>query len=230
MPDMSTLRDKAVEIGVNAVLPAYSKVAARVNDLGDTRVGRLIEGAATRGLDAVRPAVRHAESVAGHGLKIIDSAGRLVPGRSPKESPAPKGPARRKSSTRPGSSRRSKSRIEGRLVSGTEPTRPEDLPLVGYDALVADEIQVRLKGLTQSELAQVYKYEKSHDNRSTVLEAIEARLVDLPLPTYDSLRVAAILDAVNGLTRQELYTIHEYERTTRHRLPIIEKIETLLAS
>jgi hypothetical protein len=228
MPDIARLRDKAVELGVNTVLPAYSKVAAKVTELGDTRVGRMIEGAAARGIEAVHPAVRRAERVAGRSLEIV-GAGRLVPGRPTKDAPTPKRPSRRSPSTRPGTGR-NPSALAGKLVSAPEPSRPEDLPLVGYDALVADEILVRLKGLTQSELAQLYKYEKAREARSTVLDGIEARLIDLPLPTYDSLRVAAILDAVNGLTRKELYTIHEYERTTRHRLPIIERIESLLAS
>ena len=229
MSGISKLRDKAVELGVNSVLPTYSKVASKVTELGDTRMGRMIEGAAARGLEAVSPAVRSVERVAGRGMKLVDEAQKRIPGRPAKESPSPKRPARKPESTRPRSAR-SKSSLEGKLVGAPEPARPEDLPLVGYDALVAEEIVARLKGLTQSELAQIYKYEKAHDDRSTVLEAVEARLIDLPLPTYDSLKVAAILDAVNGLTRRELYTIHEYERTTRRRLPIIEKVETLLAS
>ena len=228
MPGVTKIRDKAVELGVNTVLPTYSKVAAKVTELGDTRVGRMIEGAATRGLEVVAPAVVR---VAGRGRGLVDGAQRLVPGRPVKDAPAPSRPTKRKPPARPGPrSERAQPGLEGKLVSGSETKRPEDLPLVGYGALLADEVLIRLKGLTQSELAQIYKYERAHDNRTTVLEAVEARLVDLPLPTYDSLRVAAILDALNGLTRKELYTIHEYERTTRNRLPIIEKIDTLLAS
>lgn len=227
MPDISKLRDRAMEIGVNAVVPAYSKVAAKVTELGDSRVGRLIEGAAARGLEVVSPAVQR---VAGRGLKIVDEAQRFVPQRRQSEgAPGPKRPTKKSTSTRPGSGR-TKGSIEGKLVGAAEPARPQDLPLVGYDVLGIDEIAVRLKGLTQSELAQIYKFERAHDNRIEILDEIEARLVDLPLPTYDSLTVAAILDAVNGLTRRELYTIHEYERVTRNRLPIIEKIDNLLAS
>ena len=229
MTGISNLKERAVELGVNAVLPTYSKIASKVNELGDTRMGRMIEGAAARGLEAVSPAVQTVERVAERGMKLVDGAQRRIPGRPVKDAPAPKRPTRKPTSTRPARSRSTGS-LEGKLVGAPEPARPEELPLIGYDALVAEEIVARLKGLTQSELAQIYKYEKAHDDRTTVLEAVEARLIDLPLPTYDSLRVAAILDAVNGLTRKELYTIHEYERTTRRRLPIIEKIETLLAS
>ena len=215
MPDLTRLKERAVELGVNAVLPAYSTVASKVNELGETRVGRLVENVAARGLDAVGPAV--------------DRAQRLVPSRR-RSTQAPAKPATKKpGSTRP-KTNRSKAPLEGMLVAAPEPKRVEDLPIVGYDALLAEEVMVRLKGLTQSELAQVYKYERAKDARTTVLDAIEGRLIDLPLPTYDSLRVAAILDAVNGLTRKELYTIHEYERSTRNRLPILEKIDNLLAS
>ena len=116
MTDISKLRDKAVEIGVNAVLPAYSKVAAQVTDLGDTRVGRLIEGAASpraRGRASRRAA---AESFAGQGLKVVDSKrsaacravrprARRLPSARPSEA-ARRAPARaeRRARSRAGSS------------------------------------------------------------------------------------------------------------------------------
>ncbi|MGH2753430.1 MAG: hypothetical protein ACRDLB_03270 [Actinomycetota bacterium] len=225
MSQLIRLKDKAMELGVNAVGPAYSKIAAKVNELGDTPVGRVVEGAASSGIAVVAPAV---ERVA----RVIPGAGpieRLVRDYAA-EAPAPRRPTRKPASKPKPARAGTRGPALGKLVSGSEPQRPEDLPIVGYDSLLAEEILVRLKGLTQSELAQVYKYERAHDNRTTILEAVEARLIDLPLPTYDSLKVPAILDAVNGLTRRELYTIHEYEQGTRNRLPIIEKIDALLGT
>jgi hypothetical protein len=104
-----------------------------------------------------------------------------------------------------------------------------DLPLPGYDALVADEIVARMEGLTQSDLATLFAYEKAHDNRTTILSAIEGRLVDLPLPTYDSLEVSGVVSRLDSLNTAELRTVRDYEAATLNRLPIIEKVDELLS-
>lgn len=117
----------------------------------------------------------------------------------------------------------------GTPVAGATLVEANDLPLAGYDSLVADEIVARLTGLTQTELAALLAYEKSNDNRSTVIEAIEGRLVDLPLPTYDSLSVAAILTDLEALDAAALRTLRDYESSTQNRLPVLEKIDSLLA-
>jgi len=115
-------------------------------------------------------------------------------------------------------------------VPGT--TAPADataLPIVGYDKLSAEDIGKRLDGLKQSDLAAVYKFEKANKKRKSVLSAIDGRLVDLPLPLYDSMALPTIIDALNGLTVEQLQTVREYETRTENRLPVIERIDELLA-
>ncbi len=118
----------------------------------------------------------------------------------------------------------------GAPIAGVD-SAPEaiDLPLPGYDSLVADEIVARMDGLTQTDLATLAAYEKAHDSRSTILNAIEARLVDLPLPTYDSLEVSGVVSRLDSLNTAELRTVRDYEAATLNRLPIIEKVDELLS-
>lgn len=52
---------------------------------------------------------------------------------------------------------------------------------------------------------------------------------ELPLPTYERLSMPAILDALNGLTRDQLQTIKDYELRGEDRLPIIDRVDELLA-
>jgi hypothetical protein len=103
------------------------------------------------------------------------------------------------------------------------------LPIAGYSRLAVDKIPARLVGLTNSELALLFKYERANKNRAKVTDAIDAQLVDLPMPTYDKMTSPAILDSLNGLTRGELRTIKGYEARTTNRLPIIDRIDELLA-
>lgn len=103
------------------------------------------------------------------------------------------------------------------------------LPIAGYSRLAANKISARLIGLTNSELALLFKFEKANKNRSTVIDAIDSQLSDLPMPTYDKMTSVAILDALNGLTRGELRTVREYEARTTNRLPILDRIDELLA-
>jgi hypothetical protein len=103
------------------------------------------------------------------------------------------------------------------------------LPIAGYSRLAVDKIPARLVGLTNSELALLFKYERANKNRAKVTDVIDAQLVDLPMPTYDKMTSPAILDSLNGLTRGELRTIKEYEARTTNRLPIIDRIDELLA-
>jgi hypothetical protein len=63
------------------------------------------------------------------------------------------------------------------------PRSARDLPITGYASLTADEVADRLGGLSQTDLAMIYKYEKAHDGRVTVLAAVEAKMIDLPIPT-----------------------------------------------
>lgn len=114
----------------------------------------------------------------------------------------------------------------GAPVPGVVTPEKDDLPIAGYTSLSAAEIPDRLAGLTQTDLAALFAYEKAHDSRTDVLEVIEGRMVDLPLPTYDSLQMEAILLDIETLSAEELKVIRDYEAATKNRLPILEKIDS----
>jgi polyhydroxyalkanoate synthesis regulator phasin len=59
-----------------------------------------------------------------------------------------------------------------RRAAGVGPS----FPITGYDDLTAAQIQTRLQTLTPAELRKVRDYERRRANRTSVIEAIEARL------------------------------------------------------
>jgi hypothetical protein len=58
----------------------------------------------------------------------------------------------------------------------TPRTNAPELPLAGYDALLAEEIVGRLDTLDRAELQVLLAHERATDRRTTVIDAIEARL------------------------------------------------------
>jgi hypothetical protein len=121
------------------------------------------------------------------------------------------------------------SQVAPKLPRVAAPKTASELPISGYNSLTASEITPRLKGLTQTELAKVYKWEKAHEDRATVLESIDSKLVSLPIPTYDGLNVDEINGRLEGLSSDDLKTIRRYELDTKNRVSVIDKIDTLLA-
>ena len=55
-------------------------------------------------------------------------------------------------------------------------TGPPPIPIEGYDALTARQVQARLGELTPGELRDLDEYERRHANRKTVLDAITRAL------------------------------------------------------
>jgi polyhydroxyalkanoate synthesis regulator phasin len=49
-------------------------------------------------------------------------------------------------------------------------------PILGYDDLIAAQVETRLTGLTPAELRKVREYERRHANRKSVLGAVERAL------------------------------------------------------
>ena len=130
--------------------------------------------------------------------------------------------------------RRGEDRIRpaGRKVTMPRVAAPADakrLPISGYDQLTVGEIRARLNGLTQTDLAKVFKYERSNQNRSSVLESIEAKFVELPMPTYDALTADEIGSRLDGLTEQELSSLRRYEADTKARTTILDRMDAKLA-
>ena len=101
----------------------------------------------------------------------------------------------------------------------------EDLPISNYDNLTADEINKKLKGLTQEELAQVQAYEASNQGRKTILDRIDELEGDEPWPGYDDQTVAEINKVVNDATPSTIQAVRDYERAHKNRQSILKNTE-----
>ena len=211
------VRERAVEVGVYLPLGAYAKVRDEVIDLSTPNFQKLYQDLISRGETRVEPlerlvrrrvrkAERNVKSVAGSATRQAKGTARKTTRRATAASAA----------------------VAPKLPRVAAPRKASDLPIKSYASLTASEIVAGLKGLTQTELAKVYKFEKAHEDRSTILESIEGKLVDLPLPTYDAMTVDEISSKLDGLNESQLRTIRRYESETKDRTSIIEKIDTRL--
>jgi hypothetical protein len=212
------VRSRAVELGLYLPLGAYSTVRDQISDVSRARINRLFGDLISRGQDRVQPiekAVR--KRVTRAQTRTRSATGR--PGTTGQRTV-------RKSASKASATAAA---VAPKLPRVSEPKRASDLPITSYDSLTADEVIARLRGLTQTDLAKVYKYERAHENRSTVLDAIDSRLVELPIPTYDALTVDEITSRLDNLSESELKTIRSYESETKMRSTVLEKIDSLLS-
>lgn len=258
MSKLTEMRDKALEAGVNALVPVISKVAGKAQDLAEGPVGKAVGSAVDVGAHVVSKAPGIGRLVGGNSSPSTNGTQEAAPSeaasggpasggsasgtdtaptRSPRKNPkSSKAPAKKTTVRKVGQTEASPaapsdnaSEVGSRSPGGVTPTDARDLPITGYTKLRVTDIQKRLDGLTQTQLASVYRFEKANQGRSGVLKALDKRMVQLPLPLYDSLTLPAILDDLNGLTKPELKVIRDYEARTANRLPILERADELLA-
>lgn len=194
------LKTSAVRIGIYLPVGAVARLQAELSGLNRARVERLIDD-------------------------LMDRGSRRLGGSDAAFRPPTSG------SSPPGNKRSAPSTVPNRAFDSARVTIPDDprgLPIKSYDSLGVDEIGDRLDGLTQTDLARLYGYERAHQDRSTVVDAIEARILDLPIPAYDALTASEILQRLDGLDAEELELLQTYESATKRRSTVISKIESLL--
>jgi hypothetical protein len=99
--------------------------------------------------------------------------------------------------------------------------REEDLPIPGFSQLSTDQIEKRLRTLSQLDLTVVEGYERAHARRKRVLDAIEKLRGAEPWTGYDAMGpaeiTASLQDAPSGVARQVL----AYEQRHRQRQEVI---------
>ena len=217
-------RGKAVELGVYLPLGTYAAVKDGLGDIHAPRIGKLYSDLVKRGQTTAAPVERAvgrrrrqaratANEVETTTARATQSASRSV-----------------KKTTRKATGRaRSAAPETPRPPRVATPSSASELPIARYDELTAEEIVSQTKGLTQTDLAKVYKYEKANENRATVISAIESRFTSLPIPTYDALTVDEISERLPNLKADELKKVRDYEKSTKNRATVIERIEALLA-
>ena len=102
----------------------------------------------------------------------------------------------------------------------------EDLAIPGYDALTAEDVGGRLAGLSQSDLAAVDAYERTHGDRSTIRGRIESLQGDEPWQGYDELTVDEIRAALSeGEDEERADAVRTYERAHKNRAGVMSAVE-----
>jgi hypothetical protein len=208
---------KAVEYGVYLPVGAYARVIEGISDLNRPRIRKTIVDLVDAGQGRVEPVEKKIRQRANAFEVQVRTTTRRTADDVAK------------------TARRSKNRAEAavdtvapKLPRVATPKKAADLPIKRYNSLTANEIIAESKGLTQTELAKVYKFERGNENRSTVLQAIESHFTQLPIPTYDALTVPQINERIESLSKDELKVIRRYEEDTKARTTVLEKIDTLI--
>lgn len=116
--------------------------------------------------------------------------------------------------------------------ASAETTSGDDagLPFPGYDSLDGKEIGDRLRGLSQAELAAVESYERSHQNRSRVLDKLRYMHSDEPLEGYDELTTEQINETLAGADAQTVKAVRDYERKFANRRQVMDEAARVLPS
>ncbi|GAB2456146.1 hypothetical protein [Streptomyces incanus] len=108
-------------------------------------------------------------------------------------------------------------------------TREEELPIPRFSQLSVDEIQQRLRPLSQSDLTVIEGYERTHAKRPGVLDAIEQLRGSEPWPGYDTMSpdeiTARLQNVPAGVARQ----VQEYERRHQERQEVASAAEARTA-
>lgn len=210
---MPKITDRALELGLYLPLGAYARARAGLSDLGPDRLKGLFDRLVDRGQDRaqgiqtlVRRRATKAEAIASKTSAAVEGGVR----KTAKKASAAAAP------------------VTAKLPRVAVPKSASELPIASYNSLTASEIQTELRGLTQTQLAKVYKFEKANEGRATILEAIDSRLTPLPIATYDSLTVDEIAGRVEGLSESDLKTLRRYEADTKNRSTVLDKIDSLI--
>jgi hypothetical protein len=195
---LNRLKTNAVRIGIYLPVGAVARLQAELTGLDRARVERLINDLIDRGAKRLRTSEATVRP-------ISDSS--------------------------PGNKKKAPSSVSSRAFESARVTIPDDpsrLPIKSYDSLGVEEIRPRLDGLTQTDLARLYGYERAHQDRTIVVESIEARILDLPIAAYDSLKAPEIMRRLDGLDADDLELLQKYESATKRRSTVISRIESLL--
>jgi hypothetical protein len=106
--------------------------------------------------------------------------------------------------------------------------REEDLPIPGFSQLSTDQIERRLRTLSQLDLTVVEGYERAHANRKRVLDAIEQLREEQPWVGYDAMGPDDIRASLQDASSNEARQVLEYEQRHRQRQDVIAAAEARL--
>jgi ferritin-like metal-binding protein YciE len=175
-----------------------------------------LAGAVVRAEVDGKPSYDVAETGAADAVRETATAAKRVARSS---GAAARRPARR--------AREAPSAAQAARTRRTAAAAADDLPISGFDDLTAEEVGGKLRELSQTELARLEAYERTHDNRSTVLTRIDALKGDQPWSGYDELTVEEIGGKLAELSQTELAEADAYERKHDDRSTVLTRISAL---
>ena len=100
-------------------------------------------------------------------------------------------------------------------------------PVSGYDGLKTKEVIASLSSRSQIELAEIERYEHTHQDRSSVFDKLRWLRQDEPLPGYDALSSEEVLAALDKADVAAIKRVRGYERKFRARREVLDEVGRL---
>jgi hypothetical protein len=100
-------------------------------------------------------------------------------------------------------------------------------PVSGYDSLKTKEVIASLSSRSQVELAEIERYEHTHENRVGVFDKLRWLRQEEPLPGYDALRSDEVPAALDKADLAALKRVRGYERKFRARREVLDEVDRL---
>jgi Asp-tRNA(Asn)/Glu-tRNA(Gln) amidotransferase C subunit len=100
-------------------------------------------------------------------------------------------------------------------------------PVPGYDGLKTKELIASLSRRSQVELAEIERYEHTHENRVSVFDKLRWLRQDEPLPGYDALSSDEVLASLAEADVAVIKRVRGYERKFRARREILDEVDRL---
>jgi ferritin-like metal-binding protein YciE len=106
----------------------------------------------------------------------------------------------------------------------------DDLPIADYDDLTAEEVNEKLRPLSQIDLAKIDGYERRTQNRTTVLSKIDSLRGDEPWPGYDEQNVSEITAELREADADLVEQVRAYEQAHKKRASVLKATERKLSA
>jgi hypothetical protein len=100
-------------------------------------------------------------------------------------------------------------------------------PVSGYDSLKTKEVIASLSSHSQVELAEIERYERTHQDRPNVFDKLRWLRQDEPLPGYDAFSSDEVLAALEAADVDAIKRVRGYERKFRARREVLEDVDRL---
>jgi rubrerythrin len=100
-----------------------------------------------------------------------------------------------------------------------------DLRIARYDKLTAEEIVAKLADLSQIDLARIDSYERTNQNRTTVLSRIASLRGNEPWAGYDELTAGEIASVLAEGDDERAQQVRSYERSHKNRAGVLKAAE-----